>query len=111
RSSSHELPDLVAVVRGPADQPIEVASAARIDSVRKGLRTSFEVFPDVPVTKVVLSMRGGKKKGLIENSRDICARTYRAAARFTAQNGRVSNFNPPLKVKCKKKGSGGKKKR
>jgi len=103
RSSSHELPDLVAVVRGPDDQPIEIASAGRIDSVRKGLRTSFEVFPDAPVSKVVLEMRGGKKKGLIENSRDICARSYRAVARFTAQNGRVSNFKPPLKVKCAKK--------
>jgi hypothetical protein len=104
RSSSHELPDLVAVVKGPASQPIEIVSAARIDSVHGGIRTTFETFPDAPITKVVLKMRGGKKKGLLENSRDICARTNRATARFVAQNGRISNFRPVLKAKCPKRG-------
>lgn len=103
RSSNHTLPDLVALVKGPASQPIEVASAARIDSIHGGIRTTFESFPDVPITKVVLQMRGGKKKGLLENSRNICAHVNRATVRFSAQNGKSFDFRPALKVKCPKK--------
>ncbi len=106
RSSNNELPDLVPTLYGPAEQPIKVASAGRIDSVRGGVRTSFEAFPDVPISKVVLSMRGGKRKGLFENSRNICAHKNRATARFVAQNGRVSDFRPLMKAQC-----GGKKKK
>jgi hypothetical protein len=106
RSSSHELPDLVAVVRGPAHQPIEVASAGRIDSAHGGIRTTFESFPDLPISKVVLSMRGGKKKGLIENSRNICRHGNRATARFVGQNGKQAAFRPALKAQCGKKGRG-----
>lgn len=103
----HELPDLVAVVKGPAEQPIEVASAGIIDSINGGIRTTFTAFPDAPITKVVLNMRGGKKKGLLENSRDICRHTNRATVRFVAQNGRKSDFRPVLAAKCKGKSKEG----
>jgi uncharacterized repeat protein (TIGR01451 family) len=102
RSSDHKLPDLVAVVRGPASQPIMIASDGRIDSVHGGIRTTFESFPDVPITKVVLSMRGGKRKGLIENSQDICKHRNRATARFTAQNAKTSAFRPLIEADCGK---------
>jgi len=103
RSSDNELPDLVPTLHGPADQPIKVASPGRIDTLHGGIRTSFESFPDVPISKVVLSMRGGKRKGLIENSTNICARKNRAIARFSAQNGRAKSFRPVLHAQCKGK--------
>jgi hypothetical protein len=99
RSSDHPLPDLVADLNGQ----IRVVLVGRIDSVRGGIRTSFESVPDAPVSKFVLAMRGGKK-GLLVNSRNICAQTNRAAASFTAQNGKVSTLKPPLKAKCPKRG-------
>ena len=61
RSSEHELPDLVMDLRGPASQPIHLEADGRIDSVKGGIRTTFEFVPDAPITRVVLKMKGAKK--------------------------------------------------
>ena len=105
RSSSNPLPDLVVVLRGPDSQPIEVVLAGRVDSVNAGIRNSFEVVPDAPVTKFVLSMQGGDKS-LLVNSRDICKSVSRATAKFTAHNGRQLTMRPKLQNSCKKAGGG-----
>jgi hypothetical protein len=99
RSSSHELPDLVAVVRGPAAHPIEVNTAGRVDSVNGGIRTTFETFPDVPVSKAVLEMQGGKK-GLFVNSRDICRFPAKAKVSFGGQNGKQLTLHPAMRADC-----------
>ena len=101
RSSSNPLPDLVAALRGPDHQPIEVVLAGRIDSVNGGIRSSFEAVPDQPVSSFTLSMQGGKK-GLLVNSRDICKSTSRVTAEFTAQNARRVTLRPKLQNSCKK---------
>jgi hypothetical protein len=101
RSSDNPLPDLVAQLRGPDSQPIEVHVDGRIDSVNGGIRSSFDVVPDQPVSSFVLNMQGGKK-GLLVNSTDICAKTARAVAKFTAQNGRKIELRPELQNACKK---------
>ena len=64
RSSSHELPDLVVALNGQVDVVLD----GRIDSVKGRMRTTFDTVPDVPVYKFVLTMRGGKKRGLLVNS-------------------------------------------
>src|SRR3954454_20615962 len=79
-SSTHKLPDLVAALRGPASQPIEVALAGKTDAVQGPLRNTFEAVPDVPVTKFSLTLFGDKK-GLIIMSDGVCAR-QRATADF-----------------------------
>jgi hypothetical protein len=104
RSSDNKLPDLVTDLRGPAEQPIKLEAAGRIDSVNGGMRSTFELMPDAPITRVVLKMQGGRK-GLLENSRNICAKAYRATVGFTAHNGRTYADSPKLLVRCK----GGKK--
>jgi hypothetical protein len=106
RSSDNKLPDLVTDLRGPAEQPIKLEAAGRIDTVNGGMRSTFELMPDAPITRVVLKMRGGKK-GLLENSRNICAKPYRAAVGFKAHNGRTFAKPAKLQVRCKggKKGS------
>src|SRR4029077_13750659 len=108
RSSDHELPDLVAVVRGPdyparvavvrgpASQPIEAAVVGRIDSIKGQIRSTFEAVPDVPLTKVVLDMQGGKK-GLLINSRDICRRAFRVDLKLEGHNGAEADGRPALK--------------
>ena len=110
RSSSNPLPDMVAALRGPDHQPIEVVLSSRIDSVRGGIRSSFEALPDQPVSSFTLRMRGGKK-GLLVNSRDICKSVNRAVAKFSAHNGRSVTLRPVLKPSCKKKKSAPKGKR
>ncbi len=101
RSSSHQLPDLVAVLRGPASRPVQVELAGRIDSINGGIRNTFEVVPDAPVTEFSLTMQGGKK-GLLQNSTDICAKAYRATAKFNSQNGKQLTLRPKMQSACGK---------
>jgi hypothetical protein len=103
RSSDNLLPDMVASLRGQVD----IALAGRIDSVKGRLRTTFDVVPDVPVSKFVLTVRGGKKRGLLVNSSSLCARKYKVIARFRGHNGKKANQRPKLRTPCKKKGKKG----
>jgi hypothetical protein len=105
RSSSHELPDMVAALNGQVDVVVD----GRIDSVKGRLRTTFDAVPDVPVSKFVVTIRGGKKRGLLVNSKNLCAKKYKVIARFTGQNGKKANQKPKLRTPCKKhKGHKGK---
>jgi len=105
RSSDNELPDLVASLRGQVD----VDLVGRIDSVKGRIRNVFDT-PDVPVSKFVLTIRGGRK-GLLTNSRNQCpkarrakkAKPQRAIARIKAQNGKKANQRPKLRTACGKK--------
>jgi uncharacterized repeat protein (TIGR01451 family) len=111
RSSTHQLPDLVADLGGPASQPIEIALAGRTDAVKGALRNTFEAVPDAPVSKFHLELFGGKR-GLIVLSSGLC-KSPRAQVKLDAQNGKVYDTNPVVKTSCKKgkkKGGGGKKK-
>ncbi len=100
RSSSHKLPDLVAALGGQ----ISVDLAGKVDTGKGGgIRNTFEVVPDAPVSKFVLSMRGGNK-GLLVNSENLCgphAKT-KALAHFVAQNGKVYDTTPEVQNSCKK---------
>lgn len=95
RSSNHNLPDVVFVLKGQIDAQV----AVRIDSLKGSLRASLEDAPDVPLSKVVLDMQGGKK-GLLVNSRDVCAKAYRAIAKMTAHSGREFEARPVVKSEC-----------
>jgi hypothetical protein len=101
RSSNNLLPDLVVDLQGQ----VNIVLVGRIDSVKGRIRTTFDAVPDAPVTKFTLEMQGGKK-GLIVNSRNLCAKKQQASVSFTGQNGKLREFNPVVKTKC-----GGKKKR
>jgi len=93
RSSSHDLPDVVLALHGQVDAEASV----RIDSVKGGLRASVEGAPDVPLTKVIVNMRG-RQKGLFVNSRDICKpHAYRATVTATAHNDRRARRRPALR--------------
>ena len=93
RSSNHNLPDLVMALKGPPSAAVEVELAGRIDSHKGGIRASFESVPDVPVSRFVLEMQGGAK-GLIVNSRNLCARASKASGKLRGQNGRRQSISP-----------------
>jgi hypothetical protein len=99
RSSSHKLPDLVAALNGQ----IDVALDGRIDSVHGGIRNIFEAVPDAPVSKFILTMKGGSK-GLLVNSTNICKGDNGVVAKFTGQNGATHDIDPSLKASCGKQG-------
>lgn len=99
RSSNNKLPDAVADLRGPPFQPIEFELDARVDSVNGGLRFTIATVPDAPVTKAIITTQGGKK-GLFQNSTNICKGTHRANLELTAQNGKLQDTQPKLKAQC-----------
>jgi hypothetical protein len=123
RSSDNLLPDLVFALRGQVD--IDLVS--RTDSVKGRIRNTFDVIPDVPVSKFIVTIRGGKR-GLLENSRNLCPASengkgaqkaslsrvshsksgtstgsLRAVVRMKGQNGKKANGRVKLRRPCGKK--------
>jgi hypothetical protein len=110
RSSNNKLPDAVAALRGPPSQPIEIDAVARVDSVNGGLRFTVPVVPDAPITKVIINAAGGKK-GLFQNSTNICKGAHRIDLDLDGQNGKSADAKPALRAQCKGKGQKKKKKK
>jgi hypothetical protein len=118
RASGNHLPDLVAQLSG---RGVRIDVVGRIDSKKGGMRATYELLPDAPVTKFSLILNGGKR-GLLVNSDDTCEGAH-ASARMLGQNNKALVLRPPLlnpackkhakkKVKAKhKKETGGRGKR
>jgi hypothetical protein len=64
------------------------------------IRTRFANVPDAPVSKFTMNLFGGKKKGLLENSRNLCQTNRLAKIRFAAQNGVVRKENLRIATSC-----------
>jgi hypothetical protein len=102
RASNNKLPDLVAALSG---RGARIDVVGRIDSVKGRMRASYEVLPDAPVSKFVLTLNGGKH-GLLVNSDDLC-KVRPATARMQGHNGEVVTLRPSaLNPKCRKKSAG-----
>jgi hypothetical protein len=107
-SSNHTLPDLVADLRGQ----VNIQLHGVISSKRGGLKTVFNSVPDVPVSKFILNMRGGKKS-LLVNSTNTCASPQLAVLNIKGQNGKKAVNNKfRLNISsCAKQGKGKKHKK
>jgi hypothetical protein len=106
RSSEHQLPDVVVALH---NGEIDITLDGKVDSVKGRLRSTFESTPDAPVSSVVISLLGGKK-GLFENSTNLCKGTHKAEANFTGQNGKEWDKRPELVAQgCKGSARKGKK--
>jgi hypothetical protein len=109
-SSDNELPDLLVDLRGQVN--IQLRGIIGNGKKGGGLKTVFPYVPDVPVSKFVLNMKGGKKS-LLVNSRNTCQKPQRAAVNMLGQNDKKAKNNKYKLniVSCnKKKKQGGKKK-
>ncbi len=98
RSSANTLPDLVVPLRGNG---IAIDVVGRIDSHRGGIRASFDVVPDAPVTRFALTLKGGRRSILV-NAEDLCARPQRqrALVRFVGHHNRGAISRPLLRADC-----------
>jgi hypothetical protein len=103
RSSENELPDMVAQLSG---RGIDVDVVGRIDAVKGKLRATYDVLPDAPVSRFELTLRGGKKRGLLVNSDNICF-SAPATVKLIGQNN-IGVIRRPSLVNsaCKKKKAG-----
>ena len=102
---------------GPPSQPVHVELAGKTDSVKGALRNTFSAIPDAPFNKARVVLFGGKR-GLVVNSRNLCAqsrRDSRANVRMVGQNGKAEQLHPLVRNSCgkahKKKHRGHRKKR
>jgi hypothetical protein len=101
-----ELPDLVVALRGQ----IPVQLVGFIDSVgKKGaevrrVRTRFQSVPDAPISRFELKLSGGRK-GLLENSQNLCKSKQLSKFQLTGQNGATYDTEPAVAVACGKKKS------
>jgi hypothetical protein len=108
RSSDHDLPDLVAALRGGGND-LAIDVVGRIDSSHGGLRGTFETLPDAPVSKFTMTLFGGKH-GLLQNSENTCGAPQFATARMVGKNNLGEKLRPRLGIKCKGRNKGGKNK-
>lgn len=87
------LPDLLVDLRGQ----VNIRLRGTVEAVGGRLRNIFKA-PDVPVSKFVLTMNGGKK-GLLTNTRDLCKGAGRSKVVLKGQNGkRVRSNRVPIRV-------------
>jgi hypothetical protein len=99
-SSSNLLPDLVADLHGHG---VRIFVRGRIDSPSKGgIRGTFVGLPDAPVTRFAMTIFGGRRRGLLQNERDICAAPQIVAARFAGQNNVGEAFKPQVQTDCRR---------
>lgn len=86
------LPDLLAEVQGWG---VRLTLHGHIASPGGRVRLRLDRLPDVPLGKAVLSLPGGKR-GILVNSRDLCAQPRHATAVLSAHNGRQRALRPRL---------------
>ena len=93
-SSNHKLPDLLVDLRGQ----VEIYLRGVISTKRGGLKTVLNNVPDLPLSKFVLNMKGGKKS-LLVNSENTCGEPQHAVLNVKGQNGKkVKNNRYKLKI-------------
>jgi hypothetical protein len=85
RTGPNPLPDIVVSLKGVVD----IQLVGVIGSKNGGLRTTFASVPDAPITSFELDLAGGKK-GLLQNTEDLCGSAQRAIVRMAGQNGASS---------------------
>ncbi len=95
RASDRRLPDLAASLGGQ----VHLDLVGHIDSVRGHLRNTFQALPDAPLSKVVLTMRGGSR-GLLVNTGGLCTGKRRASVKLDSHSGDFSAADPVVKTDC-----------
>jgi hypothetical protein len=98
------LPDIVADLNGQIHVTLVgfVDSVGKAGSEKRRVRTRFQNVPDAPVSRFVLRMKGGKK-GLIENSTNLCKKLGPAKVQMQGQNGKQNDSDVAIDTSCGKK--------
>jgi hypothetical protein len=95
RASKTRLPDLATSLHGQVDLDL----VGGVEAVRGRLRIAFSGLPDLPLSRVVLTLQGARR-GLFVNTGGLCARRRHLTAGFTAQNAKVRESHPRVRTAC-----------
>jgi sugar lactone lactonase YvrE len=94
RSSSNQLPDLVADLHSGE---VRIIVEGRIGPSKSGgIRTFFDNLPDAPIERFTMTLFGGRR-GLLVNSTDICKAPPLASVKALGQNNVGAVFNSTLR--------------
>ncbi|HEY6731815.1 MAG TPA: hypothetical protein VI039_12430 [Solirubrobacterales bacterium] len=93
RASDGRLPDLVAALDGQ----LRIDLAADIDAANGRLRTTFEELPDIPFSRLELSLNGGRR-GLLVNNIRLCSARPQVAGSFGGHNGKAHRIRASVRV-------------
>jgi hypothetical protein len=97
RSSTGRLPDLVADLYSGA---IRIVLEGKIGPGRSGgIRTFFDNLPDAPIKRFTMILFGGRR-GLLQNSSNICANPPLATVSALGQNNIGAKFGSLLRGQC-----------
>jgi hypothetical protein len=100
RSSSGRFPELVADLRSGT---VHIVVGGEIGpSKQGGFRAFFDNLPDAPITRFTMTLLGGRR-GLLQNSVNICANPPLASVKGLAQNDLGSIFTSQLRGQCQAK--------
>jgi hypothetical protein len=102
RSSNTAIPDLVADLHSG---DVRIVLEGRIGPGKHGgIRAFFSNLPDEPVSKFVMTLYGGKR-GLLQNSADICESPPVSNVKAIGQNNIGAVFTTKLRGQCGKQGN------
>jgi hypothetical protein len=100
RASQGKLPDLVASLHSGS---IRIILEGAIGPTRQGgIKAYFAELPDEPIERFVMRLDGGRR-GLLQNSYDICTAPPLAQVKALAQNNISAQFTTTLRGQCAKK--------
>jgi hypothetical protein len=88
-------PQLVLALAGQVE--MEIVGRIRLEEGR--VRIDFSELPDAQLTKVVLTLRGGRR-GFLVNARDLCGSADHATARLVSPAGQVKVRRVALGARC-----------
>lgn len=94
---AREIPDIVVDLRGKFRATLVGFVDTITPNTNPRIRTRFVQAPDAPVTKFSLNLFGGKR-GLLVNSKNLCAKKQVSKVAFTGHNGRVRKSNVTVKT-------------
>ncbi len=104
RRGRGQLPKLVATLTGPLD--IQIVGLPDVSDRTGKIVTTFRGLPDVPVSRFVLRLDGGRF-GFLEASENLCARSLPMPATFKAWNNKSVQRRPTIDVRgCGRGGRG-----
>lgn len=94
RAPGNRLPGLVADLRSG---PLHFVLDGHTATSGGRLSVRFPSIPDIPLSKAVLSLAGGRR-GIIVNSRSLCSRPSTAEASFSAHSGKRRRLLVPVRL-------------
>ncbi len=93
-----KLPDVVADLHGQFHFTLAIAVFAKKARITSKILNA----PDAPVSRFALHLYGGKR-GLLENSANLCKAKRRANVALVGQNGKRARSRPVVGTSCKKR--------